>query len=334
MSEENAARAVSFMLQRGLVPIPPKDAKWVCLNAQELPPEASALKTHLICEQGLRPVFKRLKQTGYAVEAAIEEIRDCAGALIFAGRNRRQNERWIARAWSMVDAGAPTLIAGEKTSGIASLRKWIRQFAEIEASQSKHHAMVFSFRSTGEPPTPQDSAMPEGFFTAPGMFSADGVDSGSQMLASHFGEHIAGRVADFGCGWGYLGSRLLTASPNLSSLDCYEADWQSLQAARRNLSAPERGVAIGFHWIDLLREPVLSDFDWVVMNPPFHAGRAAHPAIGTAFVRTASKALKPDGRLLMVANRQLPYEAELEARFRSFRQIAEENGFKIIEAIR
>ena len=60
------------------------------------------------------------------------------------------------------------------------------------------------------------------------------------------------------------------------------------------------------------------------MNPPFHRGRAAEPEIGAGMIRAAAKALKPGGRLFMVANRQLPYETVLAAVFSSHGEIARE----------
>ena len=46
----------------------------------------------------------------------------------------------------------------------------------------------------------------------------------------------------------------------------------------------------------------------------------------------AHSALKPGGKLLMVANRQLPYEAALRELFRSIDVVEEGSGFKVIEA--
>ncbi|MDT9081655.1 methyltransferase, partial [Escherichia coli] len=62
-------------------------------------------------------------------------------------------------------------------------------------------------------------------------------------------------------------------------------------------------------------------FDAVVMNPPFHNGRAADPALGLAFIRAAAHALTPSGTLWMVANRHLPYEAALREAFREVEEV-------------
>ena len=42
----------------------------------------------------------------------------------------------------------------------------------------------------------------------------------------------------------------------------------------------------------------------------------------------------PKGRLLMVSNRNLPYERTLDRTFRSHAMLADTGGFKVLEAIR
>lgn len=74
-------------------------------------------------------------------------------------------------------------------------------------------------------------------------------------------------------------------------------------------------------------------YDFIVTNPPFHAqGRADRPDLGRAFLDSAADALAPGGRLWLVANRHLPYEAVLGARFASVRTVAQAEGFKVMEA--
>ena len=62
--------------------------------------------------------------------------------------------------------------------------------------------------------------------------------------------------------------------------------------------------------IDITREPITRRYDCVVMNPPFHAGRKTEPALGEKFIEIAAKALKPKGRLLLVANSALQKNAQ------------------------
>lgn len=105
-----------------------------------------------------------------------------------------------------------------------------------------------------------------------------------------------------------------------------------MAAAERNLAGRAGRSLVHFHWADAsLRLPV-DRLDFVITNPPFHAGRETVPALGRAFVRAALAALKPLGRLFLVANRHLPYESELQALSAPVERRLESGGFKVIEA--
>jgi 16S rRNA (guanine1207-N2)-methyltransferase len=74
-------------------------------------------------------------------------------------------------------------------------------------------------------------------------------------------------------------------------------------------------------------------FDAIVCNPPFHAlGRGDRPDIGRAFIAAAAQALNPGGRLWLVANRHLPYEQALTEGFAEVNIVAQNAGFKIVQA--
>jgi len=126
-----------------------------------------------------------------------------------------------------------------------------------------------------------------------------------------------------------VAAEMAARSSGLSGLDLYEADFDALEAAKGNLG---NTVAQGFFWTDLLAEPVELRYDVIAMNPPFHRSRAAEPEIGVGMIRAAAKALKPGGRLFMVANRQLPYESVLSAAFASHAELARDGMFKVFSA--
>ena len=93
-------------------------------------------------------------------------------------------------------------------------------------------------------------------------------------------------------------------------------------------------MPVAFHWHDVTAG-LPARCDVIVTNPPFHAqGRADRPDIGRAFIAAAADALQAGGRLWLVANRHLPYEDALGARFASVRTVAQAQGFKVIEAIK
>ncbi|MCB1427649.1 MAG: class I SAM-dependent methyltransferase [Nitratireductor sp.] len=331
--DDNAARTLMLAIA-GQEPLAEDGGRIAFFNAMPLPGAEPPLMAALSCEQGFKPLHLALARAGYD---SVPQLREDAheAALILATRSRKMNEMLLHRAWDSVKEGGAILVSGSKTDGIQALRKHAGECVSIDESISKHHAIAFVLTKAGGNPFPAaDAATNGGTVARPGMFSADGPDSGSRLLAGAFGKWIRGKVGDFGAGWGYLGMELLKSEADPQLLICHEADYASLQAARANLHALAPGVAKEFHWSDLTSENPGTGYDWIIMNPPFHAGRAQEPSIGIAFIATAAKALKPGGRLLMVANRKLPYEKPLAHHFRRVQTLTEADGFKVIEAMR
>jgi len=331
---DNSVAALEAAIERGLLAAPSPWMRWLALNAPSFGSHLTAFKPVLECEQGFRPIFLSLEYAGFTVSPTIgdtDDPYDCT--MVFAGRSRAANEANIARAWAAVRTGGIIVIAGEKASGIAALRRHVAETTEIDGQFSKSHAQLFWFSKT-HAASPFQSEAGDQAAISPAMFSAGRPDAGSVILADHFSNEITGIVADFGAGWGYLGDELLKRSSKITALDCYEADWQSLELAKQRLAGKSRSVAISFFWLDLVREKTTHSYDWIVMNPPFHAGRAQQPEIGIAFITAAATALKPGGQLLMVANRKLPYEAALKKLFSRFEPLEARDGFKVFSAIR
>ncbi|MEM6745680.1 MAG: methyltransferase, partial [Pseudomonadota bacterium] len=165
--------------------------------------------------------------------------------------------------------------------------------------------------------------------TAAGIFSWDGADPGSALLAEAL-PPLQGVVADLGAGWGFLSAAVL-ASAAVARIDLIEAEHAALTCARANLD----DARAAFHWADA-RSPRLAEggHDAVICNPPFHEARAAEPALGDAFIASAARLLKPSGALWLVANRHLPYARALDARFAQVEELAGDRRYRIVRAAR
>jgi len=261
--------------------------------------------------------------------------------LMLLGKHRGRNEQWFADLLASVAPGGWIVVCGDKKLGIDSFRKWAEKVVPAEDRLSKNHAVAFWMKRPADLPDdviemlrPAAKRVDGRFHTAPGMFSHGEIDKGSALLAHHLEGRLRGAVADFGAGWGYLSAECLKYPEKIERIDLYEADFEALEAARGNLASLAGNVPLSFHWQDLVSEPVAGIYDTIVMNPPFHEGRAADVSLGQAFIAVAARRLKPGGRLLLVANRQLPYEATLKPLFRSVETLEEGQGFKVIEAKR
>jgi 16S rRNA (guanine1207-N2)-methyltransferase len=338
MSSE-AMKTLFHPFESGELPVPPAGARVLFLGARpgfRLPAAWAAI---IRAVQGFRPDFRALQAVGLPVTPRVEG-ENYAGALVLSGRHRGRNELQLAEALERTVPDGLILVAGGKEDGIVSLRKRAAQLLEIEGSEPKYHGLVFWFRrpddltAASELRTANPARLVEGYRTAPGVFSHDRIDPGSSLLVANLPRDISGAVADFGAGWGYLARELLCHNGGVSRMDLYEAEFEALNAAQANLAAVGGATETGFFWTDLLAETVARRYDFIVMNPPFHSGRAAEPAIGQGMIVAAARALKPGGRLLLVANRQLPYEQVLAREFREAGEKARDARYKVLWAIR
>ena len=330
---DNRPAIALHVIERGLIEI--TATRCLVFNAQTALrwPEDFGGETRYV--QDFRPAYLSLHNQRCSVSPAPEGS-DFDLTLVFAGRHRRQNETWIAEALARTKTGGTVLVAGLKTDGMASLKKRVSAIHDLAGAQAKFHGMAFWLQRPAEvaglvEALSHPNGLVEGRFeTGPGMFSADAVDPGSQLLAQHLPDDIGGSVADFGAGWGYLSAELANRA-RVTSLDLYEASHAALEAAKVNLGGAGN-AELGFFWHDLLSEPVSRQYDVIVMNPPFHQGRATEPGIGSAFVNTALGALKKGGKLFLVANRGLPYEGDLQAGSSACGELAVDGRYKVLWA--
>ncbi|WP_413710694.1 methyltransferase [Rhizobium sp. Rhizsp82] len=287
--------------------------------------------------QGFRPLFRQLQ--AQRIETAPEiEGEDYDAALVLCTKHKGENEANIASALSLVKTGGLIVVAGGKEDGIQPLRKRMDGFGFDIEHMPKYHGVAFWFIrpadvSEAVAKFAKASVRVDGrFIAAPGMFSHDRIDDGSELLASRLPTDFTGDAADFGAGWGYLSVELMEKSPRLERIDLYEANYASLEAAKDNLAENFPKAPARFFWHDLAAEPVKDKYDLIIMNPPFHEGHAAEPSLGQAMIKTAASALRGGGRLMLVANRGLPYEPVLAASFRESGETCRNARFKVLWA--
>ncbi|MCB2117137.1 MAG: class I SAM-dependent methyltransferase [Rhodobacteraceae bacterium] len=293
---------------------------------------APLAKERCVVVEGMRPAHDALTAAGWSVVPEIAEATgDFAAALVLVPRARAAARAAVAEAARRVRPGGAIWIDGQKTDGIDALLKDIKARTAPSAPIAKAHGRIFridagpgfgDWRAADILPAP-------GFVTRPGVFSAEKVDAGSALLAAALPARLPARIADLGAGWGWLSAAIL-GHAGVAEVHLVEADHLALSCARRNITDPRAR----FHWADATRFRPARALDAVVMNPPFHAGRAADPALGSAFIASAAAMLAPSGRLWMVANRHLPYEAVLARHFREQAEIGGNGGFKLLSAAR
>lgn len=253
-----------------------------------------------------------------------------SAAVVRLPRSKEAARALISRAMVEVVAGGPVAVDGQKTDGVDAVLRDCRALGlEVGPPVSKAHGKLFVMRAgadlTGWEAKPR--LIEGGFQTVPGVFSADAPDRGSVLLADALPAKMPARVIDLGAGWGYLSRRILQRE-GVSELDVVEAEDDALDCARANIDDPR----VRFHWADARTFKPLRPAHAVVMNPPFHLGREADPALGLAFLQAAAGMLMADGSLWLVANRHLPYDRTLASLFRRVEDIGGTAAFRLTHA--
>ncbi|MBY5993619.1 methyltransferase [Ferrimonas balearica] len=275
----------------------------------------------------------QLEGVHYGVEG---EGLSAEGALIRLPKAREQLRFLVALACARLPQGAPIFLVGENKGGIRSAAKavapWLPQCPKL--ASGSHCQLLL-----GHNPAPRplelsqwwqsyEVATPDGplaLASLPGVFSHGELDPGTELLLEHLPAKPQGRVLDFGCGDGVIGTFLARRNPQIE-LEMVDINAMALAAARQSLVRNELTGKV--YPSDGLSQ-VQGQFDLIVSNPPFHHGAQQTFDTARRFIRDAAAALKPGGQLIIVANHHLPYGDDLAHAFGRVNILAANNKFKI-----
>ena len=167
-------------------------------------------------------------------------------------------------------------------------------------------------------------------FSRPGVFSWDHLDEATEILAAQLEIQSGSSVLDIGCGSGPLGiiASMLSGGAPLVMVD---SDVEAVRSAQK--SAEAAGIG-DFRALpsDIAGAVLDEKFDAVVTNPPFHVGKQTELSVPLQFIDDAWEVLKPAGRVLLVANRTLPYELPIRERFGQVSTVYDGRRFKVLSA--
>jgi 16S rRNA (guanine1207-N2)-methyltransferase len=283
---------------------------------------SSLPKAQVVVKTGFKPDYDYFAAQGYRMEGD----GPFAMAVVCMPRAKAEARMMLAQ---VRDAGV-IVVDGQKTDGIDTILKDCKALGlHVGEALAKAHGKLAVI-------TPGDALaawaagpmmIEGGFQTLPGVFSADAPDQGSMLLAAALPAKLGGRVADMGAGWGYL-SRAILGRDGVKTLDLIEADADALACARVNITDPRAQ----FYWADATTYKGKTQWDTVVMNPPFHAGRSAEPSLGMGFIKAAHRGLAASGSLMLVANRHLPYEKLLVTLFKQVEEVGGDKSFRVLRA--
>lgn len=261
-------------------------------------------------------------------------------ALCLVPKQKEAAQAFLAKGALALSDGGTLMAAAANDAGGSRIQSWMQEmgFSALQNFSKNKARVVWGQKGSVSDVTKEWAQRGdlqhididgEKYFSQPGLFGWNRIDQGSRLLNEYLPDNFSGIGADFGCGYGYLARQVLSKNPKIKKLYALDADARAMRAAKRNLE----NFSMEAVWVDLSAAVSgLPPLDFIVMNPPFHTGKKTSADLGHDFIRTARGALKPRGRLFMVANAHLPYEKLLEQMFSTVQKHAQQDGFKIFEA--
>lgn len=172
--------------------------------------------------------------------------------------------------------------------------------------------------------------------TLPNAFSLNNLDLGARFLLDVLTTcKPAEHVIDLACGNGVLGLHAGIRGGAKSIAFCDESA-MAVAAAKRNAATllPKTSPKCTFLWSDGLTQYEGPKAHRILVNPPFHSGHRVDPGTGKRMLAQCAQHLRPDGELLVVANRHLDYRPILKSDYRDVATIAQNKKFVVLRAKR
>lgn len=300
-----------------------------------------AARNNLTAYQPLRSYYDFLSGLDVDLTTNLRTLQneDYRFAIVQLTKNKKENFLHIAKAYALLKQKGTAYIYGSNENGAQRYEKELKKLGFEVDSIFKHKSRIFWIQKT-------DNTAPSAFDewlsyadmrniegtslkTLPGIFSSDKIDKGSKVLTQYLPDKLKGKGGDFGCGYGYL-SHYICTQDIANEITCIDYDQRALDCATYNLTSYDDII---FEWQDILNAVMSSaQYDWIVMNPPFHQDRNMNKALGQSFIEKAAHSLKKNGTLYMVANTHLPYEDLMKKHFNTGESIDTKLGYKIFVA--
>ncbi len=300
--------------------------------------ELERFKGRLTCAQDFKPRETALERSGIKVAEKMEG--GYSLVMLLPERQKEMTLSDLARAHDLLEDGGMLLCSLPNDWGAKRFEGKLKEVAGSVGTLSKNRCRTFwakksadwnqemltEWRAGGE----FRKVVDDRFWSVPGLFAWDRIDTGSRLLTENLPAEISGQVADLGVGWGFLSDFILRNRPGVTELDVYDADGRAIEAAKMNLTGVNPRARVRYYWHNVTKGLNRQGYDWIISNPPFHETRQPDPVIGMRFLVAAALALKPEGKLWIVANKHLPYEKLMKEGFAETSVVLQQDGYKIL----
>ncbi|ODS24688.1 hypothetical protein AB835_02100 [Candidatus Endobugula sertula] len=173
------------------------------------------------------------------------------------------------------------------------------------------------------------------FFSKPGVFGWNKVDTGTQLLLESLplilaeSQSSTHSILDLGCGYGWVTLNLPYYLPS-------DSHWQ-ITATDNNaaaLSCIKKNTEMYHMNVDIIAADcaatIVQHFDLIICNPPFHQGFSQNKALTEKFLYQTNKHLKKTGLAIFVVNEFIKLSVKKFDHLKNYQEWNKKNGFKVI----
>ena len=263
-------------------------------------------------------------------------------SVVFLPKSKGELDLVLAYIAPMLEVGADIYLVGEKKGGIASAAKRLDNYgsnaSKLDSAKHcqlwhvslKERAKEFKIESWFKTLDFTFNNIELKVAAIPGVFSFAELDEGTALLMENMFTKLEGRILDFGCGCGVLGTYTKKLNPDIQ-LEMVDINLLALICAQKTieLNAIEAKIYPSDGWDD-----IQGRVNGVVTNPPFHSGIATEYQTTEYFIQKAKDKMAKYAPFLLVANSFLKYSAIIEKTFGRCDILAETRKFRVYKAFR
>ncbi|MFA0084185.1 16S rRNA (guanine(1207)-N(2))-methyltransferase RsmC [Vibrio sp. 10N.261.51.F12] len=270
--------------------------------------------------------------------AELPKTIDADMILMYWPKAKAEAQMLLEMSLAALGENTEIVVVGENRSGVKSVEKLFADYGVIKKYDSARRCS-FYWGQCHSAPTSFDL---QSWFKSypveldgqrlvvkslPGVFSHGEFDIGSQLLLKNL-PSLHGKVLDFGCGAGVLGAFMALRYPSITLHMC-DINAFAIESSKQTLLANglEGNVLASDVYSDLPQ-----DFQFIISNPPFHAGLDTSYSATEQLLSDAPKHLQRAGQMVIVANSFLKYPPIIERQFGHCETLEKNRQFTIYHA--
>lgn len=258
-------------------------------------------------------------------------------ALVYIAKAKAETEFLLANIAEQLTDDALIFLVGENNGGIKGASKYLAPYGELCNKLDSARRCSLYVSQLQKPVKPfvladwitrfplEINSVELNICSLPGVFNHGSLDKGTELLLNNLHRKPNGRVLDVGCGAGIIGSYIAKRFPETT---VEMTDVSALAVISSQLTLAENGLT-GTACLSDVYSDINGQFDYIISNPPFHAGLKTNYASTEHLLANAKEHLTAKGHITLVANSFLKYPPILEAAFGHCLVAAKTNKFSI-----